>query len=373
MNPLWRTCFAALAAATCSAGARADVVLKEDFESPARGWQKRLRGKGTIELAPGGVSGKCLKITSRGAAMAYYSIFLDPARVRGKRLVVTAKVKLDHVQRGKQRWCCAKIHVGAWEKGKLLHRPKLLEGTFDWREVKLVAPIPAGADRVQLDLGIQMAAGTAYFDDVLVDDGLKPLMPLPLDAAANTSMSDGVAGDGRGGFIDAGALDLRDFPAGDVKLGGVDFYVLKPGENSGAACVVLRGRKRPAFPLKAAGPIPVGRKAKGLFFLQAAAWVEPGRREPCLVYAIRYRDGKTLRLPMREGVDIGSFLAPKDLPNWKVVWRSRRPGADVGVGVTAWKNPRPDVAIESISLSSPGQAAVPIVLAITLDRRSAAP
>ena len=289
--------------------------------------------------------------------------------MRGKKLQIRAKVKLDNVVVGAKPWCRAKIHVGTWVGKKLQHRPKLFDGSRDWHEQILIAPIPEDAERVVLDLGIQMGTGTAYYDELVVDDGLKPHMALDLSALANTSYSDGVADDGRGGFIDTGAVDLRHLPTGEVRLGEVEFYVMPPGENYGATCVALRGLKRPKLPARPKGLVPAGRKGHRLLFLHAAAWVDETRETPCAIYTVRFADGQTVEIPIREGVDIGAFDAPKDLPNWKVVWRSKRAGRTVGLGVTEWRNPRPEAPVESIVLETPGKGAVPIIVAITLDRK----
>jgi len=345
-----------------------DVLLTESFETQGQ-WRKQIRGKATVELVDGGFKGKCLKITSADKGMGYYSIDLDPKRVRGMTLMVRAKVKLDNVVQGAEPWCRAKIHVGTWVNKKLLHRPNLFDGTKDWHDQKLVAPIDERAERVVLDLAIQMGSGTAYFDELVVDDGLKPLVPLALKPVANTSYSDGVADDGRGGFIDTGELDLRELPTGDVQLGGCEFRIMRPGDNSGVTCVALRGLQRPKLPAKPKGVIKVGHKGHRLLFLQAAAWPDAERKTPCLVYTVRFADGKTVKVAMREGVDLGAFDAPRDLPNWKVAWKTERAGRTVGLGVTEWRNPRPDIAIQSIAVETPGKGAVPIVVAITLDRK----
>ena len=345
-----------------------DVVLKESFEAQGQ-WRKQVRGKAAVELVEDGFEGGCLRITSKKEGMGYYSIDIDPKRVRGMTLVIRAKVKLDNVVQGAQPWCRAKIHVGTWVNKKLVHRPKLFDGTKDWHDQTLVAPIDEKAERVVLDLGIQMGSGTAYYDELVVDDGLKPLVPLDLKPVANTSYSDGVADDGRGGFIDTGAVDLRDLPTGEVQLGEREFHLMRPGDNFGVTCLALRGLQRPKLPAKPKGVVKAGHKGRRLLFLQAAAWLDEKRETPCLVYTVRFVDGETVKVPMREGVDIGAFDGPQDLPNWQVVWKAKRAGRTIGLGVTEWRNPRPDVAIESIAVESPGKGAVPIVVAITLDRK----
>ena len=344
-------------------------------------WSKRVEGTATVELVPGGVKGTCLKISCPEQAAAYYTIKLDPERVRGKKIAVRAMVKTENVVQGPQVYSTAKFHIGGRIGKQAFNKALWFTGTKDWREEVMVALIPEDIEAPVFDLAIQTATGTAYFDSLTIDDGLKQQMALDLKMVANTSFSDGVADDGAGGFIDTGGLDLRDVPRGDVELGGCAFSIMRPGTNHGATCIALKGLKRPKLPAsprptktpgaKEAAPavIPVAFKGKQLLFLQAAGWVDPGRNEPCLVYTIHYADGETEDAPMREGVDIGSFDAPADLPNWRVVWTAKRQDRTVGLGLARWRNPRPEVAIESITLRSSGKGAVPIVVAISLDRK----
>jgi len=362
-----------------TAPARSDVLLTEQFEERGE-WRTKTNGAATVELADHGVEGKCLKLSCAEGATAYYTVKLEPERVRGRRLVIRAMVKTENVTVGAKPYCTAKFHVGGRSGGRAFNRAKWFSGTRDWREEEMIAPVPEDIEKPVFDLAIQAASGTAYFDKLVIDDGLKPQIAIDLAPLANTNFSDGVSDDGAGGFIDTGTLDLRDLPRGDVELDGAGFYIMQPGENCGATCIALRGLKRPNLPTtpkpvkrpgaakRTPATAPVGFKGGALLFLHAAAWVDATRGAPCLIYAVRYADGETIDVPIREGVDIGAFDAPKDLANWKVAWTGRRAGRTVGLGVARWRNPRPDVKIESISLRTPGAGAVPIVAAVSLDR-----
>ena len=363
-----RACSVLVAVLVSACAASAGVVLTEDFEQQGK-WKKSVRGQGSAELVAGGVEGKCLKVTSKDRALAYYSIELDPKPLRGKRLVIRAKVRLENVVLGPQSYSTAKLHVGVSVGGTIQHRAQRFVGTRDWHDQVLVAPIPEDARRVVLDLGIQNGTGTAWFDSLVVTDGVMEHEPISIRPAANASYRDQTADDGRGGFIDAGPLDLRHVPVAEIRLAGVDFYVMLPGENYGRTCVALRGKQRPALPDRIETAIPVDKKGSRLFFLQAAAWADVERKAPCLICEIHYADGKTIEARMVEGVDIGPLENPRDLPNWKVAWRAKQEGRSVGLGVTAWRNPRPDVAIRFIRLASPGDAGVPVVVAISLDAK----
>jgi len=355
-----------LAALVHAGRAHANVLLTDDFEDPGE-WKKTINGTGRIELAADGASGKALKVTCKDGATAFYTTSLPLEHVRGKRLTVRAKVRIENVAQGSRRASTAKIRV-TYRDGKMpQHQERRFLGTMDWRDQLFVAPIPAAAEKVTLALGIQNASGTVWFDDLVVDDGVREHESVSLRAAANTGFRDDVAGDGRG-FIDTGPdSDLRHLPLSDVRLGDVDFHIMGPRGSGSRNCVVLRGGERPNLPARIERPIAVGKKASRLFFLHAAAWTKAGRKTPCLVYTIAYEDGKTIDVPMREGADIGAFENPRDLKNWKVAWTRKQDGRTVGLGVTTWRNERPDVPIQSIRLATPGTGGVPILVAISLD------
>jgi len=367
MRHAWAITAVLLAALGHAGRTHATVLVTEDFEKTGD-WKVDVRGKGRVELVPGGVHGSCLKAVAEANAVACYSLRLPLASVRGKRLTVRAKVRLENVVQGSRRSSTAKIRVTYTDANMPQHQERRFLGTMDWQDQVFVAPIPLAAEKVTLVLGLQGASGTVWFDDLVIDDGVREHDAISLRTAANTGFRDEAPDDGRG-FVDAGPQrDLRHLPTGYVRLGGVDFYVMKPRENGGRTCVVLRGRERPDRPARIETPIPVGKRATRLFFLQAAAWTDPGRKEPCLVYTVVYEDGKRIEVPMREGTDIGAFEKPKDLKNWKVAWTAMGGGGGtLGLGVTTWRNERPDVPIRSIGLSTPGTGAVPVVVAISLD------
>ncbi len=345
---------------------RAAQLLSEDFETRGA-WRENVRGRGSIALAPGGVHGKCLKIVSEDQALVYYSLKLDPRKVRGKSILVRCKIRTKDVVQGPKTYSTAKVHIGVKVPDRrTLNFATRFTGTTDWRDVFLAADIPVDAREVVLDLGMQNATGTAWYDDLIVDDGVREQEILDIASVANTNFHDETPGDGIG-FLDAPGPDLRALPLSYVRFHGVDFYIRTPARNFGRTCVVLAGRNRPNLPKRIETVVPVKMAVKRLFFLQAAAWCDPNRRRPCLRYTLRFDDGRTLDLPMREGVEIGALWAPVDLPGWKVAWETTVDGRKVGVGITEWRNPRPDVPISWIRLSGPGDGAVPVVLAISAD------
>jgi len=191
--------------------------------------------------------------------------------------------------------------------------------------------------------------------------------PVPIAGSANMAFADEVAGDGRGGWFDQGSNDFASMPLGRHILAGVPFEIADPATSGGRAAIVLFGTNRDFFP-DAAPEIPVGRKARRLYFLHGYGWDEtPGT--PVLTYRIRYADGATADFVCRAKAEIGPWhgsFAPSDA---KLAVESSNPVlGTVNVQCARWENPRPDVEILGIEPISARSAAVPAVVAITAER-----
>jgi hypothetical protein len=349
----------------------AAVYFEDHFEALDARWTKNASRQGTVEIAPGGVSGNCLKISATGGTN-YLTTHLDPKTYAGKSLRIRAQVKLQDVKQGSQVYSTAKIQVAQKvpDEAGAINAAARWVGTTDWVERALTVQIRPDATDIVLNLGMQDASGTVLFDDLVVEDDptAAPAAPrrISLQTVANTSRSDGAAEDGRGGFIDAGMHDLFALPAGALVAGHVAFHIPALGDNGAATCVVLRGKRRPNLPAEA-GPIVVGRRVNALYFLQAAAWADVGHQEPCLRYTVTYEDGQTVEVPMRAGVDVGNFDEPAEYANYTLAWKgSDAFGQPVAVGYARWSNPRPEVAVRSLTIRSEGNG-VPIVLAISYE------
>ena len=191
--------------------------------------------------------------------------------------------------------------------------------------------------------------------------------PIPIAGSANMAFADEVAGDGRGGWFDQGSNDFATMPLGCHVLAGVPFEITDPATNGGRAAIVLFGTNRDFFPERAP-EIPVGCKAKRLYFLHGYGWDEtPGA--PVLTYRIRYADGESVDFVCRAKVAIGPWhgsFVPSDA---RLAVESSNPVlGTVNVQCARWENPRPDVDILGIEPISACSAAVPAVVAITADR-----
>lgn len=354
-----------LAAALPVTDGLAGVIFTDDFETLDPRWTRNVKGAATVELVPGGVEGNCLRVTAEGGT-GYLTTDFDPAKYGGTTIEIRAMVKLEDVKVGPQAYSTAKFHVGQLVEGVQGARNAAARwlGTSDWTERSLKVDLDERATRIFLDVGIQGATGTAYFDNLVVSDTYGTGRPVSLREVANRGRSDGLAGDGRGSFLDTGMHDLFALPEGNLETEEVTFYIPGPGDNLGRTCVILRGARMPDLPPETE-LIPVGKRVAALYFLQAAAWADPGARLPCLTYDITYADGESVSVEVRAGVGIGNFDDPQEFESWKIVWRGedafRKP---VGVGMFTWTNPRPDVTVASLRIRSAGSG-VPIVLAVT--------
>ena len=140
---------------------------------------------------------------------------------------------------------------------------------------------------------------------------------------------------------------------------------------------MLRGSERPGLPAAVRG-IRVYEKVSRLFFMHTAAW---GNRGFAGAYRIRYADGKTVDYKLQGGKNIGDWWRVAMLPEAKVGIICRNTfGSEVGTFVAAWRNPRPEVRVDSFDFLSAGEAQdggidwlpsnspVPVLVAVTAEK-----
>lgn len=206
--------------------------------------------------------------------------------------------------------------------------------------------------------GGRPVAGTPQLENLSVNNynaDPEALVSIDLSRAANRSFSDEIDNDGRGGWTDQGRNDFRMMPLGDVQAAGVRFRIIDPERNHGKACVILRGGQRKNFPDRATG-IPVHRKFGRIFFLHASAWGVKGQEVGR--YRIHYVDGRSIDHILIEGRNIGDWWNCVNLPDARIgIARNADANRSIGLCVTAWNNPRPDVEIKSLDFLTAGAAA----------------
>lgn len=206
-------------------------------------------------------------------------------------------------------------------------------------------------------------------NDYLPAWDVRPEKALTIDLAplCNTGFRDEQAGDGQGGWTDQGQNDLRHMSAGEFVWQGVPVRIIDPAGNNGASCIMLSGKGRETFPRQVTG-IAVNSAARALYFVHTSAW---GYKDGAC-YVVHYADGASEEIPLRGGYNISDWWIPHDMEAAKVGWTGLHPdnGAEVGVFIMKWPNPRPNARIATIDFveRSGDSGGIPVLLAITLER-----
>ncbi len=183
----------------------------------------------------------------------------------------------------------------------------------------------------------------------------------------------------RGWFGDK-SHTMKDLPFGAQTFANVPFDVYEFKTSPAPNCVMLGEDGVPGnLPEKV--EIPIDQLASGLFFLQTAR-LDRRRTEPELAdgkafefaaYVVTYADGSTVRVPIRGQLEVDDFRteAPKPLPGAVVGWTGKdsSSGKPSTAYMMTWTNPKPAIAIRSVTLTyGPDRFGVPVLLALTLAR-----
>jgi hypothetical protein len=198
------------------------------------------------------------------------------------------------------------------------------------------------------------------------------LVPLDLSPVANMSLADDTPRDGKGGWMDEGPYnDMRNLQPGRHVWLGVPFDIAGHSSHD-PSILTLKGKTFPNGPQQA-GPIAVGHKLRGLFFVHAANWTQPGKEVG--EYIIHYADGQEVKLPIVVGQNIGEW------------WYDHTEGEDsrtVAFGaadpidpkqprrflrIWYWENTRPTSEIQSINVRSLSNEMTFTVVAVTAARQ----
>jgi Glycosyl hydrolases family 2/Glycosyl hydrolases family 2, TIM barrel domain/Glycosyl hydrolases family 2, sugar binding domain len=173
---------------------------------------------------------------------------------------------------------------------------------------------------------------------------------------------------------------FKDLPTGKQTFGGVPFTVYEFPTSPVPNAIVLGGDRVPNNLKDKVEGIPVGQKASALFFLQAARIDQPineweardGKRFEIARYRIRYADGQEATVPLFLGIDTDSYrqTTPRALPGAQIGWTKPYGDGQTAVAyVKQWTNPRPEVAIQSVTLEyGPDRRGIPALLAVTAVR-----
>ena len=186
---------------------------------------------------------------------------------------------------------------------------------------------------------------------------------LDLAPAANMGFADDIEGDGKGGWTDQGAVnDLSSFPyRGETSLCGVKFNIIDPDKNDGKSCIVLRGQNNMNFPTSA--EIEVNKKAAGVYFLHASAWVST----VVGYYTFEYEDGSSQTVTVKGNQDVFNWWGKSSSERCIPAWTGKNQSTDqITIGMFACENPQPAKTIKKIVAHTDGDAAYLMIVAATL-------
>ena len=267
------------AVARCEAAApkAGDLVLAETFDAAdaLSRWPSRA---GTVRLDAGAV---LIESTDKGAG-AHADIPLPAARLRGCKVIFSARVKAENVSARPDPWNGVKFMAPITTPGgRLWPQAGLDVGTFDWKNVVWGAYVPKDAEAMTLRLGLERVTGKVWFDDVRV-----AVRRAPVATAARVRQGPRYKGHDlprlRGAMVspNATADDLRTF-AREWKANLVrwQLFGFKPGFDTGDLAEYDRRLEAELKKLDAALPVcrEVGLMVVVDLHTGPGHWAEPGR------------------------------------------------------------------------------------------------
>jgi type 1 glutamine amidotransferase len=171
--------------------------------------------------------------------------------------------------------------------------------------------------------------------------------------------------------VDDDHVSLRITHGGTFTFGGIPFNVVTPEKSAtGRNVVQLQGGPdrtfaRTKMPMKVEAPVG-GFKANRLHFLGGiGGWAYPFDKGDMVVLkaSVRFTDGTTETINLRNGVEIADHIARRDVPGSQYA-----PGVSEGFQVRWFSKQLSKAApIEKIILESTGTIVAPTVLAITAE------
>lgn len=184
---------------------------------------------------------------------------------------------------------------------------------------------------------------------------------IDLRSVANMGWRDEVAGDGKGGWSDQGANDMRRVQPGRKVLLGIPFVLIDPKDNEGESVLVLKSKNFANGVDRCS--VEVRAKAASIYFLHSAAW----NQGHMATYVVRYTDGTAAEIPIRANQEITNWWTPNDGKYFRACLNVSNAECNrVGLVAFGWNNPNPGKPIEAIEFRSMNDVGVTMIAAVTL-------
>ncbi len=230
-----------------------------------------------------------------------------------------------------------------------------------------LAPIVAGGLAPGRPLPDGEAFTIAFADALRAHADVRNLVPLDLEHAANSSLSDESSGDGVG-FADLGSgFDLRMLPRGDVKVGNLIFRIRNNAVGNEVVAVECGdlGKHTSTYPRDLV--VPLGSAKFETIAILHSAYLEFPQNSPRKLgaYELEYSDGTRSAMNIVENYNVTDFRSAAGIrknvwgtevvvdelvgsvPAWKGVSASHMP---LNVQALIWKNPSPSKSVRQIKI-----------------------
>jgi|GEM_PF-2549264 len=237
-------------------------------------------------------------------------------------------------------------------------------GERAWTGTDLHGDLTSPRMRRQIDQGL------SHMRSAMIDApapsrvaGASQMTPIDLTIAANCSLADTKAGDGKGLFDVGPGMDLS-FMVGSAQLGGVPYQI---GGNNGRDIVVLENRGSIDERFDTDIRIPVDREAASLVFLHGMT--EPLARNYNTKisyvgnYLIEYEDGTRAHYPIKFDHNIRMMFVnpftddgPPQSLSARLMYRGVAPSGDnIQLLSAEWVNPLPDKKVKAVIMRTPAR------------------
>ncbi|MGY2896296.1 glycoside hydrolase family 20 zincin-like fold domain-containing protein [Deinococcus sp. UYEF24] len=165
--------------------------------------------------------------------------------------------------------------------------------------------------------------------------------------------------DGKGWIGKGAGTDLSALPTGNVRLGDTRYLI--------GGAVMLRGTRANVAGLPERAEIALNRRVSAVNMLLTTPWPTPADRDKVGSVIFSYQDGQSVTQPLQYGRHLRAW---SDLSASSMVpapaWTGKtKDGLDVNLTTLSWTNPRPDVAVKSVTLLSDGTGASLALLGLT--------
>jgi hypothetical protein len=224
---------------------------------------------------------------------------------------------------------------------------------IDWQESGAFQTGFKYASTLLNNLGIGFEAGFAP----QVQKPLGSFYQISLKPFINQPLTAEVGGENTTG---SGLNNLANVPSGqNIPFKDIPFTV--------AGLITMKSADHaPKYPEFVRG-IPVDEKTKTLYFLHGAGWASPG--EKVLTYRIHYKDKTSENVDIIVGTHVLDWWMPSTpLTGAVLAWEGRNEvQMPLSLYRVEWKNPKPNVKIETIDILTDSKCSFGFVLGITAE------